>query len=79
METTIQKWGNSLGIRIPSALAKEMGLEKNIDVVIKIDSKKLVISPKKKDLTLRSLLNKVGRTNLHREISAGRPHGKEIW
>ena len=79
MNTTVQKWGNSLAIRIPSGFAKEMGLAKDIDVTMKIDSKKLIISPRKNDLKLSNLLRKVEKSNIHEEVKSGKKHGKEIW
>ncbi|MDD5732110.1 MAG: AbrB/MazE/SpoVT family DNA-binding domain-containing protein [Patescibacteria group bacterium] len=79
METTIQKWGNSLAVRIPSSFAKEIGLQNNLDVTIKIDSKKLVISPKKNELILKGLLGKINKSNLHEEIPVKQSLGKEIW
>jgi antitoxin MazE len=48
MKTVIKKWGNSLGIRIPSLLTKELSLEDGSFVNIKRKGKKIIIKPDKK-------------------------------
>jgi antitoxin MazE len=77
MQTVVQKWGNSLGIRIPNLYAKELDLRNGSAVDITEESGKLIIRTQK--LTLEDLLAKVTRENIHEEIGTGPSVGKEEW
>lgn len=80
MKAKIQKWGNSLGIRIPRSLAQETSVESDSVVDISSRNGKIIISPyKQKSVSLRQLLSRVNEENLHDEIATGDPAGKEIW
>ena len=80
MKTRIQKWGNSLALRIPRAFAVEVGLENETDVDVALADGKLVITPViKPGLELEQLLAKVTVKNLHHEVETGRATGREIW
>jgi len=80
MQTRIQKWGNSLAIRIPSAFAQTAHLKDSTVVEVSLINGRIVISlarlPKPK---LKSLLSKITIKNLHSEIETGAPMGKELW
>jgi antitoxin MazE len=79
METVIRKWGNSLGIRIPSILAKEYELE-NGGVVEIIDADgQIIIRPLKGKKKLLEKLSKVTAKNIHAESDTGERVGREIW
>ncbi len=80
MITKIQKWGNSLGIRLPSVFTKELGLKENSTVEIKLRDKKIVIEPVDMvQYDLDELLSKVSEENIHEEIIFNGPEGKETW
>ncbi|PKN68582.1 MAG: AbrB/MazE/SpoVT family DNA-binding domain-containing protein [Chloroflexi bacterium HGW-Chloroflexi-5] len=79
MQVTIQKWGNSLAIRIPGSYAKDINLQQGTEVDLLKETDKLVIIPKKTGLKLKNLLNKVTAENMHKEEFAGGAVGKEIW
>jgi antitoxin MazE len=80
VKAKIQKWGNSLGIRIPRIVAQETSVESDSIVDISIQDGKIIISPeKRKSLSLRQLLSKITKANIHEEIAAGDPIGREIW
>ena len=78
MKTTIQKWGNSLGIRIPKAMADGLKLQNGSEVELLEDSDKIIIQPHRKP-KLDDLLSAISEENLHGEIDSGDPAGKEIW
>ena len=64
METTIKKWGNSLALRIPKALAKEAGLHYGLSVELSLLDGKLVIAPiKHPRLDLEAMLNQITEDN----------------
>lgn len=80
MRTRIQKWGNSLALRIPKSFASEVGLQRETSVEISLTDGKLVVTPvAKPKLTLKQLLAKVTKENLHRELDTGYVVGNEVW
>jgi len=80
MITRIQKWGNSLALRIPRAFAREVGLERGTSVELSLRQGKVVIEPvEEPPLTLEQLLEGVTKENLHREVDTGPAVGEEAW
>jgi antitoxin MazE len=78
METVVKKWGNSLGIRIPNLIARELSLKDGSCVDINDNRKKIIITPIQKS-RLSEMVSKINKQNLHAEIETGGPVGKEIW
>ena len=80
MVTKIQKWGNSLGLRIPKSFAEETGIEEGSPVDISLNGNRLIIrAVRKPRYKLARLLSKVKKSNLHGEIPTGGPVGRETW
>jgi antitoxin MazE len=80
MKTRVQKWGNSLALRIPKSFANEVGLQRETSVEFSLENGKLVVTPIAKPApTLKQLLAKVTAENLHREVDTGCAAGNEIW
>lgn len=79
MVTTIQRWGNSLAIRIPKPFAIQAQLDEDTNVEITVEGDRIIISPAKRDYSLAELLDRVTPSNQHREIRWGKPKGKEVW
>ena len=80
MLTKVQKWGNSLALRIPKAFAVEALLENNSFVEISIEKGQIVITPVPAPRwTLDELLAGITNDNLHNEIDTGFAVGNEIW
>jgi antitoxin MazE len=78
--TRIQKWGNSLGLRIPRAIAREAGVEEGSEVDLSIRNGDLVVKPARRPrYRLQDLLRRITRGNVHREVDTGRPVGGETW
>jgi len=77
MQTVVQKWGNSLGIRIPSIYAKELNLKNGSYVEILEEKGNIIIVPPK--ATLEELLSRVTIENIHEPFESGLPLGKEEW
>ena len=77
MQTVVQKWGNSLGIRIPALYTKDLELKNGSTVDISEEEGKLVITPKRNSLD--ELLAKVTSENLHEAVETGMSIGKEEW
>jgi antitoxin MazE len=80
MVSKVQKWGNSLGLRIPKPLAEELGLLANSPVELSLVDGKLIISPIIKQIySLEELISQVNEENLHYEIDTGPAEGGEVW
>ena len=80
MRTRVQKWGNSLALRIPKSFADEVGIDKESPVDLCLEDGKLIVSPVTAPLpTLSELLAGVTDQNLHQEVDFGRAVGNETW
>ena len=80
MRTRVQKWGNSLALRIPKPFAAEIGLRQNSPVEMSLVDGQLVILPVvEPTLTLEHLLAQVTEDNLHGEVETGSAVGSEVW
>ena len=77
MQTVVQKWGNSLGIRIPALYTKDLELKNGSSVEISEEDGKLIITPKKNSLD--ELLSKVSVENMHETIETGASIVNEEW
>jgi antitoxin MazE len=78
MITKIQKWGNSLALRIPKSVAKTIKIDEGSDVKIKVEKNKIVITRKKNQTyKLKELLSLVTNENLHNENGFKKSHSKE--
>lgn len=77
MQTHIHKWGNSLGLRIPSQVAKQLGLHLGSLVNIEIKDSKLIIQAPK--YTLDNLLKDITKKNQHHQALDDKPRGNEEW
>ena len=80
MKTRVQKWGNSLALRIPKSFADEVGLQKETSVEVSLTDGKIVVTrlTKPKPI-LEELLAKVTEDNLHYEVDTGSAVGNETW
>lgn len=80
MAAKVQKWGNSLGIRIPKDILEKADLHENENVEISIQDDNILIMPiRKKKFNLKTLLSKISNSNLHDETDTYEVVGKEIW
>jgi antitoxin MazE len=79
MRTKIVMWGNSLGLRIPKALAEEVKVREGSMVEISLAKGQLLIRPAPPRYDLEDLLEEVTQENLHGEIDTGVPQGTEGW
>lgn len=79
MEAKIQKWGNSMGIRIPSNILKTIGITLNDILDISLDDDKIVISKPKKKFSLDQRIKEYSGPDLTKEFVWDEKRGKEIW
>lgn len=80
MRVKVQKWGNSIALRIPKSFALETSLKNGSTVNLLLDNGKLIIEPVTPETyNLEELLSEVNESNIHKEYSDGKPLGKELW
>ncbi len=80
MKTRVQKWGNSLALRIPKSFATEVGLHDESAVEVSMVGGKLVVAPVAEPTArLEELLSQVTEENLHHEVDMGPATGHEVW
>lgn len=79
MLTRVRKWGNSLGLRIPSSFAAEVGVEDGSPVDLTVHEGEIRIRPSRRRYSIDALLEGMRDGNLHGEVHTGRPVGREVW
>jgi antitoxin MazE len=80
MLTKIQRWGNSLGLRIPKSLAQETAVQEGSTVDLAAEQGRLVIRPvRSRKYRLGDLLRGIRRAHLHGEVPTGPAVGREVW
>jgi antitoxin MazE len=79
MQSRVQKWGNGLGVRIPQALAGQIGLGADSEESLSARDGALVVkSVHPTRLNLDDLLAGVTAENLHPSVETGDADGLEI-
>jgi antitoxin MazE len=80
MRVQVQKWGNSLALRIPKSFAQETHLDQGSVVDLSLKEGEITITPvAESEYSLEELLSQVTKKNLHPEVRTGSPRGKEVW
>lgn len=79
MKTTVQKWGNSLAIRIPRNMSDDTNISEGSSINLLLENGKIIISKAETELSLKDLLNNITDENVHSEIVTGDSIGGEIW
>ena len=80
MRTKTEKWGRSLGLRIPKTLAEQAGIEVGSEIELSVRDGDLIVRPLQiHRYNLKDLLRGVTPENIHTEIEIGDPVGKETW
>jgi antitoxin MazE len=80
MLTKVQKWGNSLALRIPRSFAADAQVGPGSVVALSVVKGGLMVrAAQPKRYRLVDLLRRVTDRNLHAEVDSGRPVGREVW
>jgi len=78
MQTKVQTWGNSLGVRIPRGLAEKVGLKAGTEVSLTAKDGELDLRPSLPSrLKLADLLVGITPENIHASIDSGDAVGTE--
>ena len=78
-DSRIAKWGNSLAVRIPLAIARQAGLAEGDSVDLALDRGAIVLRPVGRRYKLSELVAQITPKNSHWETDWGQPQGKESW
>jgi len=79
MRTSVQKWGNSLAVRIPKAFATDLGIDQDGSVDLSMEDGVLILRQVRVDrYDLESLLKEVTDENIHAVVDWGAPVGREL-
>src|SRR4051812_30129807 len=79
MPTTVQKWGKSLGIRIPKSIAEQANIRTGTEVELETDGSVLTVRPRRRrKYTLAWMLAKMKGPNPHRDLLRDGPVGREL-
>jgi antitoxin MazE len=76
---SVQKWGNSLAVRIPKPLAEQVGVAEGTEVDVVARQGQIIIRPAKPRYSLDELLSGITPHNRHAETDFGPPTGNESW
>lgn len=79
MEARLQKWGNSIGIRIPMNMLKTLNLKSNDSVELINEDNKIVIIKKEKKISLKDKIANYKGENLAKDFVWDDNRGNEIW
>ena len=82
MRTTINKWGNSQGIRLPKHLLKRANMQLNGVVDVEIEGDHILIKncqKTRKYRTLEEIFKDYDGDCTTTEINWGKPQGEEVW
>ena len=80
MLTKVQKWGNSLALRIPKAFALDAQLKNDSVVEVSLVDGQIIIKPVSRPTwTLEQLLSGINNDHVHHETDTGDAVGNEVW
>jgi antitoxin MazE len=77
--TQIAKWGNSLGLRLPKSVAREVHVGEGDTVEVLVDNGAIVIRPGRPRYSLDELVRRITTRNRHHETEWGTRVGHEVW
>lgn len=78
MITYVKKWGNSLGIRLPKSMTKEILIDEGSGISLKVVDGKIEISKIDMAKNLDDILDQITAENQHNEISTNYTVGNEL-
>jgi antitoxin MazE len=77
--STVSRWGNSLGVRIPREAAEQLKLRAGERVRVEVKSGAMTITPMRKKWSESEMLHGVRPEMVESEIDWGPAMGKELW
>ena len=87
MKTTLQRWGNSQGVRLPKSIIESMGMNIGAPVIVEVsgDHSQITITPVLESRPTRGryriedLIADSAPSAFTEEHHRGKAQGKEVW
>jgi len=80
MKVQVQKWGNSLALRIPKSFAIESNIGQGSTVEVSLENGRIIVFPvTEPEFSLDEMLAQITAENLHGEVDTGNSVGQEAW
>ncbi len=79
MRLVVQKWGNSLALRLPKAVARDLNLESGSAIDLRSNGEQIIIRRASGRYSLDDLVSRITDSNRHGEITVALVKGKEAW
>jgi antitoxin MazE len=80
MNAQFKTWGNSVAVRIPASIAKQLDIVDGKPAEITVKDGSLVVTPLPGPVyTLDQLLDGMTTENMYEEVGTGQPVGNEVW
>jgi len=77
--TRIARWGNSLGLRLPKAVAAAAKIGEGDTVEVSVKDGAVIVRAARPAYSLSELVDKITPHNRHEETNWGKPTGREQW
>ena len=77
MQVLISRWGNSLGLRLPSALTAEIGVTEGQKVEVRAEGGRLVVEPVRAPLTWANMMENTTPGRMRKAWDWGEDMGRE--
>ena len=82
IKSQVRKWGNSLGLIVPSSIVSDLKLEANTNILVSLEGGNLIIEPDKTLPTLDEILDSIPEDYRHPEdlqdFLESEPQGREL-
>ncbi len=82
IKSQIRKWGNSLGLIVPSSRVNDLKLEANTNIIVSVEGDRLIIEQDKTLPTLDEILDSIPEDYRHPEdlqdFLQSEPQGREL-
>jgi antitoxin MazE len=75
----VTRWGNSLAVRIPKALAEQANIGEGSEVELRVADGVLTVRSRCRSYRVEELVDRITAENRHDEVDWGPPAGKEVW
>ena len=73
----VGKWGSSLAVRIPKAVARQCGITEGSALEMDVQSGRIVL--RKRNYDLAEMVSRITPENVHPEEDMGPSRGHEQW
>ena len=78
----IRKWGNSLGLIVPSSIVNDLKLEANTNILVSLEGDRLIVEQDKTLPTLDEILDSIPEDYRHpddlQDFLKSEPQGREL-